>query len=129
MSFDRSDWADVLAARGKDRARAERPNLELLGQAEVRMSALTGDRHWDTYLSYIQSAIETTKLQRTQFETSLMDPDLMDSPEILRLKTHINRCSERIIAWESALSLPVDIIREGSKARGILERLEEKDPN
>jgi len=125
--IDRKEWTEHVAEKANTKARESRPGLEMLQQAAVKSSSLTGNPAWDTFLSYLQAAVDTTKLQRDAFQDKLTDPDLVNTEEMLRLKSNITRCSERIIAWETAISLPKDIIAEGEKAKSLLGRLEKED--
>ncbi len=58
MTLDREDHEAMIARNRANGAAAQRPVLEAMAQAEVKATLLTGAPHWDTFLSYIQAAVE-----------------------------------------------------------------------
>ena len=107
-----------------DVAVAHRPQLEMLRQAAVSASSLTGDRHWDVYLQYLAAAIEDTEEQEKGFMTAMADPAIVDHEAIMKAKLSMAECAGRIKAWRAALSLPKDIMGMGAQAKTLLERME-----
>ena len=51
-----------------------RPQLEMQRQAQIRTEALTGHSQWDSFLGYIQAALEGTEAQRNGWIELISDP-------------------------------------------------------
>lgn len=123
MTFDRKDYQESLKTAQTERFAQKRANFELLVQAAVKAELLTGDPHWDTFLTYLQGAIETAQEHLTVWQQRLADPDVVDDVEMRRIKIELIRCRERILAWEAVKSLPRDLMTLGEEAKGLLERI------
>ena len=124
MTFDRSDFDELNKAKEQQQFKAMLPQLRMMQQAAVSAERLTGVPQWDTFLSYLQGAIETTQKQLATFEGALRSPDLLDPQKIMQCKVSALRCQERIMAWEAVLQLPKDLIELGEKAEALTDRLE-----
>ena len=125
MTFDRKDFTDYVNGSGK---KQPRENLAYIAQAGVKASLLTGSPHWDTFLTYVQAAIEASRGQLVQLEAKLTDPMFLDPAELMRIKMLAAICRTRMQAWEAVLSLPKDLMAEGDKARDILARIQDAEP-
>ena len=117
------DWQKSLEPAKAERAEEHRGQLEMLAQAEVKAADLTGDPVWDRFLSYVQAAIEATEAQRAGFAAAIADPATVDHDRIMVSKINMAQCQGRIDAWNSAISLPTDIIKMGKEARTLLDRM------
>ena len=126
MTYDRKDFTDYVNGSGKKQQ--PRENLAYIAQAGVKASLLTGSPHWDTFLTYVQAAIEASRGQLVQLEAKLTDPMFLDPAELMRIKMLAAICRTRIQAWEAVLSLPKDLMAEGDKARDILARIQDAEP-
>lgn len=121
MTFDRSQFASL--AERKRNERQDRPRLELVAQAAVKANLLTGSPHWDTFLTYIQSAVDATERQLKGFEAKLSDPAIVNPDDMMRAKIWASECRGRRDALLAVLSLPADLMKAGEAARTVLERL------
>ena len=107
----------------------QRPRLELLRQAAVRTELLTGNSEWDSFLGYIQAALEETEFQRKNLFSAISDPLCVDHNAIMQIKIAIAECKGRIDAWQAVIELPKDLIEAGDKAKGLLERMTKEEEN
>ena len=120
MSHTYEDYQELLEKKAKDKLNGQRPQLEYLKQAQVKMELLTGDPHWDTFLSYLQNALEGLRLVEERFEKELIAPDLVDHGDIMKVKHGLVQVSAQINLLEGILALPKDIIESGEKAKALL---------
>lgn len=107
----------------------QRPRFELLRQAAIRTELLTGNSEWDSFLGYIQAAMEGTEAQVQSWIELMSDPLIVDHDQIMRAKIVLAECKGRIDAWQAVIELPKDLIEAGNKAKGLLERMVEDDKN
>ena len=124
----RDEWHKTWAA-GKEDAKLERQGRELtmMTQAAIDMKIMTGYTEWDKYLSYLQEFVNQTKAKQAEFERTLNDPMLVDHGPMLQAKIAARECAAVVTALTGAMELPVDIINNGDKAKGLIERMAEKD--
>ncbi|MEE8607201.1 MAG: hypothetical protein V3S55_06345 [Nitrospiraceae bacterium] len=123
MRVDREQYAELV--RKKANGQDNRVHLEALVQAEVKAEHVTGDPHWDTFLSYIQAAIEKHEDELVSLTTMLESPDMMNTDDMMNCKIAVIRRRERISAWKSVIGLPRDIKEHGEKAKALLDVMED----
>ncbi len=121
--YSRSDYADLQERQAKEKLNGQKGHLEYLVQAEVKMELLTGNPHWDVFLSYIQSTIEGLDARLEHARNTLCDPKTVNADLIFSLKLEIAELGGMIKSMEAVLSLPKGIMEEGEKAREILSDL------
>ena len=127
MSFERADYTELLGKKKTERVREQKTSLEMLRRAEVGAKFLTSDQNWDTYLSYIQNAIERTEAQLSACKEGLCDPDMTNADEIMRIKIHAATCAGRIEAMKAMRALPKELMTAGAQARQLLDTIDEPD--
>ena len=123
MRVDREQYAELV--RKKSNGHDNRVQLQALIQAEVKAEHITGDPGWDTFLSYIQAAIEKHEDELVSLKALLESPDMMNMDEMMNCKIAVIRRRERISAWNAVLGLPRDIKEHGEKARALLDVMED----
>lgn len=99
-------------------------HLEMIRQAGVKAGLLTGHPHWDTFLSYIQAAVESLEAVAQGFEDVLCDPTVVENSELLKAKIGLAECRAQIRTLNSVISLPKDLMAQGDQAKDILERMD-----
>ena len=124
MSFDLSDFKALNKDLEKKRIETITPHLLILKQGVVVAELLPGVPAWDTFLSYIQGAIDATREQYAALQGMLASPSILDTDRLLQIKVNALRCAERIAAWEAVLGLPKELIEIGTKAADLLTRME-----
>ena len=124
MTFDLSDFKTLSKDLERKRVETIAPQLQLLKQGAVVAELLPGVPAWDTFLSYIQGAIDTTREQYAALQGMLTSPGILDMERLLQIKVNAIRCAERIAAWEAVLGLPKELIESGAKTTDLLTRME-----
>lgn len=115
MTFTREQAHELAGRRRANGFVSKRTTLEMLAQQAVTAQNLTGNPLWDTYLSYLQAAVEREKTALETLTATLTRPDLVNADAIMTVRIALHRCQERIWAWESAMALP-KLLVEGGKA-------------
>ena len=123
MRVDREQYAELV--RKKSNGQDNRVQLQALIQAEVKAEHITGDPGWDTFLSYIQAAIEKHEDELVSLKAMLESPDMMNADDMMNCKIAVIRRRERISAWNAVIGLPRDIKEHGEKARALLDVMED----
>ncbi len=123
MRVDREQYAELV--RQKANGQDSRVHLQALVQAEIKAVHVTGDPSWDTFLSYIQAAIEKHENEVDGLRNMLDSPVMVNPDEIMRLKIAIISCRAQLSAWNAVIGLPKDIKEHGEKARTLLDVMED----
>lgn len=119
MALEREELAAL-----KPPAAQDRKMLTGLAQAALKAEAVTSDPSWDTYLSYIQQAINVAKAQRAQLAEMLASPKLVNPDKIAEVRNEILIRDERIRSLEWTLTMPTEIKRVGSIAKDKLAEMD-----
>jgi len=128
MTFEREDFARLKQqAFLKDSHAKTTSRLTLIKQGAVVGESMTGVPAWDTFLSFVQGAIDTTREQLAALGDTLASPDVLDHDRLLQIKVSMIRCKERISAWEAIVKLPKDLIEHGEQTQSLLDRMEHTD--
>lgn len=110
----------------KEHPRAPRgnvANLRMLGQEAVRMDRLTGDEHWDHFLSYLEFALKETKKHLEIQRDKLSDPGLVNDEQIRQVKANAAQSEARIWTLEEVIGLPKALKEQANLAQYQIEAL------
>lgn len=127
MGLEREDFDELAAKRPS--AGSDRKVLSGLAQAALKAEAVTSDQAWDTYLSYVQQAINVAKQQRAQYADALSSPKLVNPDQIAIVKNELLIRDTRINALEWTITMPAEIKRVGSVAKEKLAALDVQEAN
>ena len=112
--------------QGMADAREAFNRAQVLSQASVHAGSLTGDEHWDLFLSYIQFMREAYEKEKERAVSHLMNPAIVDRDEIIRLKVMIARYSEAVTVLGAVIGVPKLLKDAGDKAAEVLEKMKDQ---
>lgn len=102
----------------------QRTDLKMLAQETVRLAALTGDEHWDHFLSYLEAAVKIAKHLSDGEAAKLRDPMLVNAEEIAKCRARITQLDSRIVTLEEILLLPKFLRENAAAAREKIAEME-----
>lgn len=111
-----------MQRRAEISARADR--LKLVAQAEVPAAQLMADPTWKIYQQQIAGAIESMRRNEAAAVAKLTSPRLVNHEAIMDAKIALSEIRATIHAFEVALSLPTQIVKDAQAAQEILDELE-----
>lgn len=123
MTYTREEYQELLKKQGKEKLNGQKPGLEYLVQAQVKMELLTGDQYWDIFLSYLQSSLEALRVQESQIRDQLCMPGLVDPNAMMEVKLDLVGVSNQAKAIEAIIGLPKAIMESSEKAKERLATL------
>ena len=123
MTYTREDYQELVKEKAKERLNGQKPGLEYLVQAQVKMENLTGDQYWDIYLSYLQDVFERVSTQAGQVRDNLCDPKMVDSNAIMGVKLELAGLNGQIKMLEAIIGLPKAIMESSEMAKDRLKSL------
>lgn len=124
MTFDRKEYTDHIGEKRKQYMNGQRSNMETALQQAVKADLLTGDEHWDTFLSYIQSAIDQAEEMVISYRSSLESPAMVDPNEVMTTRIALIAANNRIAAWNAVMELPKSLKEQGEMAEDWLSKLD-----
>lgn len=125
MPLEREELDELAAKRPS--AANDRKVLAGLAQAALKADAVTSDASWDTYLSYIQRAIDVAKQERTANVARLASPQMVGEDKIAITRHAIFQMDERIRCLEWVITMPAEIKKVGFVAKEKLALLDAQD--
>ncbi|GMR03352.1 MAG: hypothetical protein BMS9Abin21_187 [Thermodesulfovibrionia bacterium] len=91
-------------------------------QASVEATRLTNDTSWDYFLTIVQGIYNQAD-EAKQINQTALNAEVFDHVELLKIKSAITRCDERLITLDMILNLPNQIKQEGQKAKALIDDL------
>ena len=127
MNMTRDEYYNRKKAQEDGMADAKEAfnRAQVLAQASVHAGSLTGDEHWDLFLSYVQFMRDAYETEKQQAVSHLMNPTIVDRDEIIRLKVAIARYSEAVAVLGAVIGIPKLLKNAGDQAAEILEKMKE----
>ena len=126
MQFDRSDFMELLAKEAnKSNGQSVDPKrlFAQLQQASLKSDYLTGNEHWDYFLSLLQNTKSEYEQLRDQCRMALENPATTDTDYIASWRQQLLLCNERISTLDAVMKLPKDLHEVGEKAKLQIEKL------
>ena len=127
MAFDEAEYRRHIAEAAKPSDAREGRHLQMLERAALEARAVTGDPHWDYYLSCLQGAIEQTEKQIAHLRENLGRGDVVNHDQIMTLKLALAECRGRLAAWIVARDTPKELMESGDKATDLLAKIAEQE--
>jgi len=121
VTFDRNDFDK----REKKETVKDRPLLEEIVRAAPKMELLTGSEEWDSFLTYLQAALDMTLDQLEYNNTLMLDPNSWDNESLMKTKMNLLRLREKKEVLEFVMTMPKELIQTGEIARNQLMKSQE----
>ncbi len=119
------DWTPRVKEKSNAQALYSASNLRALSRAELSISQVTGDEHWDSFLQLIQGRLEEKRTQRSQASTALEESNDFSPEVLINQKLIVRQLGCEIEALEWVIGLPKFIIEQGAKAKELLGTADE----
>ncbi len=105
--------------------KAKTAQLRVAHRAALQAKHLTSNETWDIFLSYLQSGREACDTALDTYKESLLSPNMVDVPEMMRIKMKISEFEAQIRVLDWVMGLPKEIIATGEIAEELLKDAEE----
>jgi len=117
MTYARSDFQSRLENRQKQQATHRESEIRTVAQAAVPMELLTGQEHWDFFLSLLQSEVDALDRVLTAMrEAHALDPSFAHE-DLAAWKAQMMQLAVQKETLEHVASIPREIIEKGEKAK------------
>ena len=117
MPHELKDFRKDVEQKRRDGVKAHRREMRQVAQAEVPMSALTGSKEWDYFLSILQAEIDDLENGLLAMrDGGDLDPSF-EYADLVRLKAQKMLTCVQIDTLQRVRDLPQQIISQGEKAK------------
>lgn len=123
MAFDRDrDWSKHTADEfRKGRIRS----LQAAKRAAISANFVTGDEHWDHFLSVVTARLEQVKQELETASEQLKTSDNFTPDSLILQKLAVRLAHREIQALEWVMGLPKALMEQGDLAKQLLENIEQ----
>ena len=126
MSFDRDeDWEPHVKETCNERVRNAAPNLQELRRAALSIEQVTGDEHWDLFLSMVKARIEEKAAERDKAVEVLKNSDDFTIEPLINQKLAARLFGREVEVLEWVIEQPKIIMEKGERAKELLETVDE----
>jgi hypothetical protein len=110
------DWTPRVASRKK--ARVDRtPDIQAIQRAAVEASLVTGDDHWDFFLSTLQAKLDGFIAQRDIARALLENSDNFSTADLINEKLAVRLYGIQIDLLKWVMELPNELMEQGEQAK------------
>jgi hypothetical protein len=122
MAFDRDgDWSERVRGLSQRPVVAREAELQATRRAAIAAGNVTGDEHWDHFLSVIQTRLNSVRERRDGALKRLSESDNFTTADIINEKLAVRLLGCEIETLEWAVALPRALMEQGDKASELLE--------
>lgn len=123
MAFDRDrDWVK----HSNEEARNQRMrSLHAAKRAALAAVHVTGDEHWDHFLSVVTARLEQVRQELETASDQLRTSDNFTPDNLILQKLAVRLATREIQVLEWVLGLPKALMEQGDLAKQLLENIEQ----
>jgi hypothetical protein len=125
MAYERMDFDLLQGELEKERVRDNRSNLQAVQRSALAADQITGDEHWDHFLSILNARIEKLALEVEAAVESLKNSDNFNAENLIAQKLVVRLLGREIQALDWVIELPKVIMEQGADAKKLLGTIDE----
>jgi hypothetical protein len=114
------DWVPRLHSLAQSETKERRPELQAIRRAALHASEITGDEHWDFFLSMIKEKIEAKQAEVESASDRLINSDIFTTEDLINAKLTVRLLGREIEVLQWVIELPVQLQEQGDKASELL---------
>lgn len=119
------DWVARTEALTKQETVRRKPELLGIKRAALSAESVTGDPHWDLFLSIVNERIKDLQGQLNVAMESLKTSDEFTTSELINQKLAVRLAGKQIEALEWVVKLPAQLMEQGDQSKQLLESIDE----
>jgi imidazolonepropionase-like amidohydrolase len=119
------DWGERVKEQAKSTTEVRRLDLQVIRRTALHAGALTGDEHWDHFLSLVKHRIEERKAEIKTHADFLINSDIFTNEELINAKLAVRLFGREVEALEWVIELPAKLQEQGDQADKLLGTIDE----
>lgn len=122
---DREDFDTRVASLAHESVRKNKQNLQIIQRAALSAAQITGDEHWDFFLSIVNEKIKSKQAKLDEEAEKLKTSDIFDPEEMINQKLVVRLLGREVEALRWVTELPKKLMEQGDQADELLGTIEE----
>ncbi len=114
------DWETKLREITTTQTEERRPELLGMNRAALHAKAVTGDEHWDFFLSIVEEKIEKRQAEVKAASDRLLNSDVFTTEDLINEKLAVRLLGREIEALQWVIELPAQLQGQGDRATELL---------
>lgn len=124
--FDRDqDWKLHLDSLSQTDNRSQTPQVRELHRAALASAQITGDEHWDFFLSIVQAKLSSLRELKKSALDKLENSDNFTTEDLINDKLAVRLYGREIEALTWVINLPQDLMEQGELTKQLLGSIDE----
>ena len=119
------DWEKRVDEQAKSAVKKRRTDLQIVRRSALHVDELTGDEHWDHFLSLIKKRIEEREIEIEIHSDFLVHSDIFTNEELINAKLAVRLYGREVEALQWVMELPAQLREKGDRASELLESIAE----
>ena len=111
------DWGTRVKGLAQSQTRDRKPDLQVIRRAALHAGEITGDKHWDFFLSSVKAKIESLQKQVDAAVERLKTSDIFSTEDLINEKLGIRLLGREIEALTWVIELPQSIMEQSDQAK------------
>ncbi len=120
MAHERREFMKLVESKRAEGVLANQRNIQQVAQAEVPLTAVTGDANWDFLLSILEDQIQKLEANRLLLQDAADSDPSFAYEDLARSKAQKMQVSIQIDTLQRVRDLPKQIIEKGKQAKLVL---------
>ncbi len=114
------DWELRQKEAVKSQTIKRKPELQVIHRAALEAAEVTGDKHWDFFLSVIKEKIEKKQKEVETASNRLIYSDSFTTEDLINAKLAVRLLGREIEALQWVMGLPAQLQEQGDQATELL---------
>jgi hypothetical protein len=125
MAFARSEYEAAQAMKAAKAVKERARDLEGQKRSALLVSQVTGDKHWDHFLSFVNERLQGLETEKAAALNLLETSDNFSTEDLINQKLAVRLIGREIQALTWVIELPQTILEQGDRAKQLLGSIDE----
>jgi hypothetical protein len=125
MAFDRKEWIDRQVGTVDKKFKERAVEMQAVKRAALSAAQITGDEHWDHFLSVVNERLESLRGSVNVALELLKNSDNFSPEDLINQKLAVRLIGREVDALTWVSELPKALMEQGDRARKVLEKIDE----
>lgn len=119
------DWGTRVASLAQKKVKDRRSELQGLKRAALSATQITGDEHWDFFLSVVNERMESSQKAVAVVSEALKNSDDFSPETLINQKLAVRLLGREIEVLQWVTELPKELMEQGDSADQLLGIVDE----
>jgi hypothetical protein len=125
MAFERKEWLDRQRESADTKIKERSGQLQAAKRSALSAAQVTGDEHWDHFLSIVNERLESKRNEVSLALDLLKNSDNFSPEDLINQKLAVRLIGREVDALQWVSELPQALLEQGDRAKKVLESIDE----